>query len=267
MQSTGWDKAKVENAVLVVERWILARLRNRTHFSLGELNQSIAALVEELNDEPFQKLSGSRRTLFESLDRPALRPLPAHPYDVGIWKKVTVHIDYHVDVEGHYYSVPYQLVGQSIEARLSELTLELFLRGKRVASHARSMRRGGYTTCTEHMPEAHRHYAEWTPQRLVDWARQSGEATAEVVATIMRTRAHPQQGFRSCLGIMRLGQTYGADRLEAAARRALSIGSLSYKSIASILEQGLESKPIAESEEDRETPIRHANIRGSRYYS
>ncbi len=261
------DKAKVENAVLVVERWILARLRNHTHFTLGELNQRIAALVEDLNNEPFQKLSGSRRSFFESLDRPALRPLPTRPYDLAIWKKVTVHIDYHVSVEGHYYSVPYQFVGQPIDIRLTELTVECFLRGKRVASHARRMKRGGYTTCTEHMPEAHRHYAEWTPQRLVDWARQSGEATAEVVATIMRTRAHPQQGFRSCLGIMRLGKTYGTDRLEAAARRALLIGSPSFKSIASILEQGLDSKPIAGSEEDRETPIHHTNIRGPRYYN
>jgi len=259
------DKAKAEAGVLLVERWILAALRNRTFFSLEEVNREIARLLKRLNTRPFKKLPGSRRELFEQLDRPALRPLPAQPYAFAEWKKVRVNIDYHVEVEGHYYSVPYQLVRKSLEARYSERTVECFHKGQRVASHVRSQLKGRHTTVAEHMPTSHRQYAEWTPQRLVRWAEKTGPATASLVQNILERRAHPQQGFRSCLGIMRLGKSFGEERLEAACRRALTLGACSYKSIESILRQGLDNRALPEQQE-LELAIAHENIRGSDYY-
>ena len=259
------DKAKAEAGVLLVERWILAALRNRTFFSLEELNREITRLLKRLNERPFKKLPGSRRELFEQLDRPALQRLPAQAYEFAEWKKVRVNIDYHVDVEGHYYSVPYQLVRRQLEARYTARTVECFHKGQRVASHIRSFLKGHHTTVSEHMPKSHRQYAEWTPQRLIRWAEKTGPATAGVVQTILEKRAHPQQGFRSCLGIMRLGQGFGEVRLEAACRRAIKIGSCSYKSIDSILRQGLDRQTLPEQQE-LSLSIEHDNIRGSNYY-
>jgi transposase len=259
------DKAKVEVGVQVVERWILARLRNHTFFSLQEANAAIHDLLPELNRRSLKKLPGSRQSLFESLDRPALGPLPAHPYEYAEWKRVRVNIDYHVDVDGHYYSVPYSLVKQQLEVRLSARVVEIFHKGKRVASHPRSFLKGRHSTVTAHMPKAHRHYVEWTPQRLIHWAASTGVATAGVVETILASRPHPQQGFRSCLGIMRLGKSYGSQRLEAACRRALKIEACSYKSIESILKNGLDRRPLPEKPQATSTP-RHANIRGPEYY-
>jgi transposase len=240
-------------------------LRDRAFFSLAELNREIARLLERLNSRPFRKLPGTRRELFEQLDRPALRPLPAQPYEFAEWRKVRVNIDYHVEIEGHYYSVPYQLVRKALEARYSERTVECFHKGQRVASHPRSHLKGRHTTLPEHMPTSHRSYAEWTPQRLVRWAEKTGPATASMVQTILERRVHPQQGFRSCLGIMRLGKRFGEQRLEAACRRALTLGACSYKSIESILRQGLDCKAFPE-QQDLELGIAHENIRGSDYY-
>lgn len=260
------DKAKVENSVLLVSRWVLARLRHHTFFSLAELNVAIRELLVRLNERAFKKLPGCRRTCFEQLERPAMKPLPAERYTYAEWKRARVHIDYHVEVLGHYYSAPYQLVRQEVDVRISAHTVELLLRGKRVASHRRSPLKGRHTTLPEHMPQAHRQYAEWTPQRLVRWAETSGPATAEVVAIILGSRAHPQQGFRSCLGIMRLGKSYGAARLEAACRRALHLGATTYTSLRSMLEKGLDQQPIPASHAEPETPIAHGNIRGPEYY-
>jgi transposase len=259
------DKAKVEVGVQVVERWILAALRQRTFFSLTELNQAIAELLQRLNHRPFKKLPGSRRTAFEAIDRPALRPLPAEPYVFAEWKKVRVHIDYHVEVDGHYYSVPYQLVNRQLDVRFSAHTVECLHQGQRVASHVRSHLKGRHTTTPEHMPKSHREYAEWTPQRLIRWAEQTGPATAGVIAHILQRRAHPQQGFRSCLGIMRLAKGFGDERLEAACRRALTLGACSYKSIESILRQGLERQPLPEQQE-LSLALEHDNLRGAHYY-
>jgi transposase len=259
------DKAKAEAGVLLVERWILAALRNRIFFSLQELNREIARLLKRLNERAFKKLPGSRRALFEQLDRPALHSLPAQAYEFAEWKKVRVNIDYHVDVEGHYYSVPYQLVRRELEARYTARTVECFHKGQRVASHIRSHLKGHHTTVAEHMPKSHRQYAEWTPQRLIRWAENTGPAAAGVVQSILERRVHPQQGFRSCLGIMRLGKSFGEDRLEAACRRALKLGSCSYKSIDSILRQGLDRLALPEQQE-LELSIEHDNIRGSTYY-
>jgi transposase len=258
------DKAKVEQGVLLVERWILARLRHRSFFSLAELNGAIAQLLEQLNNRPFKKLPGTRRTAFEQIDQPALRPLPATPYVFATWKKVRVHIDYHVEIDGHYYSVPYTLVKQQLDARLTANTVECFHKGHRVASHVRSHLKGRHTTVPEHMPKAHREYAEWTPQRLVRWAEKTGPATAGVIAQVL-ARPHPQQGFRSCLGIMRLGERFGQQRLEAACRRALVLNACRYKSIESILNRGLDRQPLPEQQE-LSLPEAHDHLRGPDYY-
>ena len=187
------DKAKAEQGVLLVERWILARLRDRQFFSLAELNAEIARLLEQLNDRPLKKLPGSRRSLYESLDRPAMRPLPARPYEFAEWKKARVHIDYHVEIDRHYYSVPYQLVKQQLDARFTANTVELFHKGRRVASHRRAYRRGHHTTVAQHMPSGHRAYAEWTPQRLVRWAEQSCEVRIPIFARFeaVNRNSHP----------------------------------------------------------------------------
>jgi transposase len=259
------DKAKAEVAVQVVERWILARLRNRTFFSLAEANAEIARLLGSLNNRPFKKLPGSRREAFEALDRPALRPLPATAFEFAEWKKVRVNIDYHVEVEKHYYSVPYQLLKQQLDVRLTATTVECFHKSKRVASHPRSHQKGKHSTLAEHMPKAHQEYAAWTPQRLVGWAAKTGPDTAALVEKILASRAHPQQGFRSALGLLRLGKTYGQERLEAACTRALAGAACSYKSVESILKTGLDRQPLPQTTAPS-APIAHRNIRGTNYY-
>ena len=260
------DKAKAEAGVQVVERWVLARLRNRQFFSLAELNATIAALLVELNQRPFKKLPGCRASQFEAIDQPALKPLPAQAYEYAEWKKARVHIDYHVEVHGHYYSVPYQLGKQQLDVRLTQHTIECYHRGQRVASHVRSELKGRHTTLPEHMPKAHREYAEWTPKRLIAWAGKTGVATAAVIEQVMAQRLHPQQGFRSALGIMRLSKQYGDERLEAACRRAQHIGACSRKSIESILRNGLDRQqvliPLNSSPIDD-----HEHIRGADYYN
>lgn len=260
------DKAKVENAVLVVERWILARLRHATFFSLDELNQAIAKLLKGLNQRPFKKLPGSRQQWFDELERPALQPLPAERYVFARWKKARVNIDYHIDIERHYYSVPYPLVRQEVEARIAAHTIEIFHRGKRVAAHRRSHQPGRHSTVAEHMPKAHREYADWSPQRLRHWAEQSGPHTRELIGRILESRRHPAQAFRTCLGILRLGKSYGNARLEAACHRALAIGGLSYKSVESILKRQLDQQPLPADATPAEPLPEHANIRGARYY-
>jgi len=260
------DKAKVEVGVKFVQEYILARLRNRTFFSLVELNTAISALLEKLNHEPFQKLPGCRRSEFDSVDRPALLPLPLTPWVFAEWQKAKVGPDYHVEVRGHYYSVPYRLVREKLDVRVTASTVECFLRGRRVASHPRSFRQARHTTTPEHMPRAHREYLEWTPARLVAWAKKTGPETAHLVEEIMASRPHPQQGFRSCLGLLSLGRTYGPERLEAACRRALLIRGLSYKSVKSILASGLEDRPLP-APKPTQLALSHENIRGADYYS
>lgn len=259
------DKAKAESGVLQAERWILAALRHRTFFSLAEANAAIAERVAWLNERPFRKLPGSRQTMFEELDRPALRPLPARPYEYAEWRTAKVNIDYHVEVERHWYSVPHQLVGQRLDIRASARVVEVLHRGRRVASHPRSRQQGRFTTLPAHMPEAHRRHAAWTPGRIVAWAERTGPATGTLVTEIMASRPHPEQGFRSCLGIMRLARRFGDDRLEAAAARALAVRGLSYRSVESILKAGLDGVPLPGDE-----PVGsigdHANVRGPAYY-
>jgi len=260
------DKAKVEAGVLIVERWILARLRRQAFFSLAELNRAIRELLKGLNERPFKKLPGNRRQAFERIDRPVMRPLPAVPYEYTEWGKARVHIDYHVEIDKHYYSVPYQLVGHQLDFSLTLRTVEIFHKHQRVASHMRSFEKGRHTTLPEHMPKSHRAHADWTPERLVKWARQTGPATATVVEKIMVSRRHPQQGFRPCLGIMRLGKTYGSDRLEAACRRAHALEAYGYRHIERILKNDLDRRPLPEKAA-AQLRITHANLRGADYYA
>src|SRR6266480_4918533 len=215
------DKAKVEAGVQVVQRWVLAALRKRQFFSLAELNEAIGELIGKLNRRPFHKLPGTREELYRSIDVPALQPLPAQPYVFAEWKRARVSIDYHIDLERHYYSVPYQLVGKEVEVRYTGTTVEILYQGKRVASHAHSNRPGKHSTVPEHRPKAHQKYLEWTPSRIVEWAATIGPFTAQLAGMIMAERPHPEQGYRSCMGLIGLGRRYGKDRLEAAALPAL----------------------------------------------
>ncbi len=260
------DKAKCEVGVQVVQRWILARLRKRRFFSIAELNTAIKELLVWLNARPLRKLEGSRQSLYEAIDRPALRPLPQARYQFATWKTATVNIDYHIEVDHHYYSVPYQLARQVVDVRLSATTVEVFHRGRRVASHLRSAMRGRYTTAPEHMPEAHRRHLEWTPGRIVRWAEETGPKTASLVKAVMEGRPHPEQGYRSCLGIMRLGRRFGDDRLEAACTRALAVSALSYRSVESILKTGLDRQPLPEATTVAVART-HEFVRGPHYYS
>ena len=259
------DKAKAEVGVQIVERWILASLRHQQFFSLSDLNQAIQGLVLKLNQRPFKKLPGSRSELFLSLDKPVLKALPIAPYVYAEWKLVRVHIDYHVEIDGHYYSVPYRLVKQQLDARMTENTIEIFSKGERVASHLRSRVKGHHTTLNAHRPEAHQHYGDWSPERFIKWAEKKGSSTRQVISVVLQKHHHPEQSYRSCLGILRLAKTYSDTRLEAACKRALLLGTCRYKSIESILKHGLDSQPV-EVEEVSELPQQHENVRGSTYY-
>jgi transposase len=263
---TPQDKAKVETAVQIVERWILAPLRGRTFFSLEELNRAIRVLLDQLNQRPFQKLSGCRRSWFDKIDKPALLPLPQNRYTFAEWKRAKVNIDYHVELFRHYYSVPYQLVHETVQVRYTWSTVEIFHENKRVASHKRSNKEGGHTTCREHMPKSHQAYLEWTPSRIIAWGEKTGAATAQLMELIMNSRRHPEQGYRSCLGIMRLGRLYSQERLEAACQRAVVVRGYSYKSVRSILQQGLDKLPLPDSAGSPCVTVSHHNIRGSEYY-
>ncbi|MBV9357808.1 MAG: IS21 family transposase [Chloroflexi bacterium] len=259
------DKAKVEVAVQLVQRWVLARLRHRRFFSLAELNAAIRELVDALNTRPMRHLGSSRRALFEAHERAALLALPAVPYAYAEWRRCRAGIDYHVEIHGHWYSVPFRLVREVIEARVTEHTVELFHRGTRVASHLRSPQRGRHTTVAEHMPSAHRRHADWTPARLRREAGAIGPSTAALVEHILNAKPHPEQGFRACLGILRLVRPWGGERVEAACQRGLDIGARSYGSIVSILRNNLDRAYRPHPVPD-EPPIQHGNIRGDRYY-
>jgi len=260
------DKPKVEVAVQVAQRWILARLRNETHFSLDSLNRRITELLEDLNDRPMRVYKVSRRQLFEQLDRPALGPLPTTRFVYGEWKLARVNVDYHVEADGHYYSVPHEYLHEQVDVRLSAGTVEIFRDGKRVVSHARSFARGRHTTVAAHMPAAHRAHLEWSPSRIINWAGMIGPQTRALVEAILADRPHPEQGYRSCLGILRLGKRYGNARLEAACARALTAGARSYRHVDSILKHGLDRVPLPAPVEQSTTATTHENIRGPHYY-
>ncbi len=261
------DKAKVEAGVLLAERWIMARVRNQRFRSLAEANVEIARLAEWMNDRPFKRLAGSRASVFAELDRPALRPLPATRYEFATWRRAKVNIDYHIEdrAQRHYYSVPYALAGEAVDLRLSAGVVEVFHRHRRVASHLRRFA-PGYSTDPAHMPESHRRHAAWTPGRIISWAAKTGPAAASLVEAILAARRHPEQGFRSCLGIVRLGDRYGAERLEAACKRALAARAHSYRSVESILRTGLDKTPLPAEAAPVPAHPDHDNLRGPGYY-
>jgi transposase len=260
------DKSRVELTVLLVCRWVLARLRHQRFFSLEELNAAIRPLLTELNARPFQRLPGSRRSVFEALDRPAMRPLPVTPYVYAEWKEVLVAFDYHVDVDHHYYSVPHALVGHTVWARFTAATVEVLFRSQRVTSHVRSYQGGTHTTLPEHMPKSHRAHAEWSPKRLIQWGESIGASTGAIVEHLLRSKPHPEQGYRACLGLLALARQYGEPRLEAASALALRLGSPTRKSVKSILESGRDLRPQNLTESlTLELPA-HGNVRGPGYY-
>ena len=258
------DKAKVEVAVQVATRWIIAKLRNRRFFSLGELNAAIAELVTALNNRVTRHLGASRRALFDDLERSALKKLPAEPYAYAEWKECRAGLDYHIEIEKHYYSVPHALLRETMWARITAGTIEVFHRGKRVAAHVRSSSNRQHTTVREHMPSSHQRYADWTPERIQRQANEIGPKTSALVEIILRERTHPEQGFRACIGILRHAKSFGRERLEAACDRALEIGARSYTSVTSILKTNLDRKRPAPATDG--PAIAHTNIRGSRYF-
>jgi len=260
------DKAKAEVAVQIAERWILARLRHETFFSLHALSQRIRELLDELNDRTMRHYRTSRRALFEQLDRPALKPLPATRYEHALWKFVRPNLDYHVELAGHFYSVPFTLRHERLELRHTATIVEVFHQGQRVASHLKSHVRGRHTTVPEHMPKSHQAHLEWSPERIGRWAQTIGPHTRALVEAIFADRPHPEQGYRSCLGILRLAKRYGPARLEAACGRALRVGARSYRHVESILKHGLDRLPATAEAARDGVPVTHANLRGRDYY-
>ena len=259
------DKAKVEVAVQIATQFIIAKLRNRQFFALSALNGAVAELVEQINTRVSRHLGASRRALFEELERSALKPLPAEPYVFAEWKQCRVELDYHVEIDKHYYSVPHQLLREKVWARITARTIEVFHRGKRVAAHVRSSSNRKHTTVREHMPSSHQRYADWTPERLRRQAGAIGRHTAALVEIILRERAHPEQGFRACVGIVRLAKSYGRERLEAACGRAIEIGARSYSSVNSILKNDIDRRrPVMPADGPA---IAHDNIRGPTYFN
>jgi transposase len=260
------DKAKVESAVQVVERWILMRLRHQRFASVDDVNEAIEPLLKRLNSKPFQKLPGSRASAFADLDAPALRalPLPLQPWEWAAFRRVRVHIDHHIEIDGHRYSVPQNLVGLLLEARITKHAVELLHRGQRVAPHPRSAHKGGFTTVVAHLPAAHRAHLEWTPERLVHWGESIGVATGRLVARLIEERRHPEHGYRACLGLLSLARRYGKDRLEAASLIALELGTAKYVHMKAILVN--ERDKTATSTAPNWTSPPHEHVRGPGYY-
>ena len=260
------DKSKVEVGVQVVQRWVLAALRKRQFFSLAELNEAILELVHKLNERPFRKMAGSRAELYRLIDRPALQPLPACRFVYAEWKRARVNLDYHIELDQHYYSTPYQLVGKEVDVRSTSGTVEIFYQGKRVASHARSRQAHKATTEAGHRPKSHQQYLEWTPTRIVEWAGKVGPFTARLVEGILTSRPHPEMGYRSALGVIRLERKYGAERLEAASTRAVRLKLYRFQSVKSMLKSGLDRQGLPELV-PIPFPVEHENLRGPAYYA
>ena len=258
------DKAKAESAVQVVERWIMMRLRHQAFANVDDVNEAIAPLLERLNAKPFQKLPGSRASAFAELDAPALQALPLQAWEFAQYKSVRVHIDHHIEFEGHRYSVPQALVSQLLEARVTQRTVELLHRGQRVASHLRCAHKGGFTTVPEHMSAAHRAHREWTPERLIHWGEKIGVATGRTVTRLLEERRHPEHGYRACLGLLGLVKRYGEPRLEAACLIALELGTAKYSHVRDILQSGRDQQAASTAPEW--TSPEHAHVRGPGYY-
>lgn len=259
------DKAKVESAVGIVERQILAPLRHMTLMSIGEINAAIYPRLTALNNQPFQKMKTSRRELFEKIDKPALKPLPPERYHYAHWKKAKIHVDYHVVFEDHYYSVPHQHIHQAVEIRSTAKTVECFYKNQRIANHVRSYKKYGFTTVSEHMPKAHQEHAKYSPTHIRSWAKKMGCQTAHFIEHMIAARAFPQQAYRACYGVLRLSNRFGEERLEKACAKALLVGATRYQHVELILKNQLEEVPVNQSSDIQLSA--HDNIRGAHYYT
>jgi transposase len=259
------DNAKAEVGVLLAERWILAALRHRHFTSLCEVSEAVRPLLEKLNERPMRKPGKSRRELFEEVETRALKPLPSRPYELAFWQKARVNIDNHGELEGQWYSVPYGLVGKEVELRHTEACVEVFLAGRRVASHVSSQQRGRFITQAEHMPASHWQHAEWTPSRVVQWARSVGPACAQLVEELMKRRPHPQQGFRSALGIIRLADKRSTVR-SAWRRRAHARCATAPTATSPWLPSSSTASDADEAREQKGSLPEHQNVRGANYY-
>lgn len=261
------DKAKVEAAVKYVEQAILAKLRHQKFFSIDQLNQAISKLLKVLNNTPFQKLPGTRESLFNEVEKSSLAPLPRHRYEYVEFKRVKVGLDYHICVDTHYYSVPYQHIHHTVEYRLSSNQLEVYYDGLRIASHLRQYKPGEKSTQNEHMPEAHRAHAQWTPDTFLQWAKAIGCAPAEIAAKLIKRQPHPECCYKIFLGCRNLVKLYGKTRFAASCRYALAGEAISYHSLKAILENKLEQEDITIIKDEADyTPSTHTNIRGADYY-
>lgn len=261
------DKAKAEVGVQVVQRWIVAALRHRRFFSLADVNEAIGELLDKLNHRPFRRRKGSRWSLFLELGLAALRPLPPEPFEPAVWEKAKVNIHYHIEFDGSFYSVPYRLTRQPVEIRATTSAVEVFHGGERAASHMRSRRAGTAVTVNDHRPKSHQAHLEWTPSRLIAWAAKTGPNTAALVERILESKPHPEMGYRSVLGLLRLGERYTPERLERAACRALLTGACSYKSVKSILSRSLDGQPLEAGGGESRMGVSHGNVRGSEYFA
>lgn len=259
------DKAKVENAVLIIERWILARLRQRTFFSLSDANVAVKELLVDMNNRTMKKIGQSRRQRFEQFERATLSPLPATPYVFTDIKKVRVHIDCHVEIDKHYYSAPHALIQQELQAFCTAQTITLKKGQRVVACHPRSHLIGAHTTDKTHLPPAHRAHAEWTPERFTQWAHNIGVACTQFVTQLLNDKDHPEQRYRACLGVLSLAKKYGNARLDNACARALQLRSLRRRTLVNILDNGLDRQPLADARDSAALPA-HDNIRGAHHY-
>jgi len=263
------DKAKAEVAVQIVERWIMARLRHQVFFTLASLNQAIRLLLDDLNQRPFKKLPGTRLSQFEQLDKPVLRALPSHPYQYADIKQASVHIDYHIEYDKHYYSVPHHLVKQAVEVQATDSAVAIYHQGQRIASHPRSYRQGAHSTCQEHMPPAHQAMHDWSPERFLSWAGDIGVETREVVSCLLQEKRHIEQSYRRILALLSNAKKYGRERLNKACSRALLIGSPTRSSVESILKQGLDKIAVETHHNAVQEELSlddHENVRGEEYY-
>jgi len=256
------SKAKVEAGVLFAQRYILGRLRNRSFFSLAEANRAIGEVMTRMNDAAMRRLGVSRRQLFDAVERPALQPLPAEPYVYAEWQFARVGLDYHIEIHGFFYSVPFGLIGQQVDIRLTERTVEAFHGGSRVAAHERRYNGRAHGTIAEHMPSAHRHYASWSPERFRSWAASIGPNTEGLIVAILASRRHPEQGFRTSIGVLQRLRGLPRDRVETIAARAVETGILTYKGIIALIN----ARPSRTAKPDEAPTISHPNVRGPGYF-
>ena len=260
------DKAAVEVCVQVIEQSILAVIRKRQYFSISQLNKDLRYYMEQINNREMKHIGKSRKELFEIVDFPNLKPLPQRDFIFTEWKKAKVGIDYHVRFDSNFYSVPYKYIHSNTDIKATERIIEVFLNGESIASHMRAYEVYNYITKEEHMPQNHQDMLKWTPKRIKDWANKIGTQTGLLISELIKSRAHPEQAYRSCLGILGLAREYDNNSLELACKRANHFGSLSYKKVKNILKSGLFQEDTEEAIINETVSSDHSNLRGKEYY-